>query len=152
MRDDSTEIVTSTHNRIDTHMNSQYAHGLHRFKADQVPALKGKVDKVSHTKPRCSLQLIPTGKGTIRVFFPMECQSISTTLKGRSTPRCSWSTQNELNGIFVDFFGYLFVCLFVLLVFCLFVLSFVFVEFSLSLSLSLSLSRLLGCLVWWYMI
>jgi hypothetical protein len=46
--EDSNEIVSSRYNRSETLKNSQrlwqHIQGLHRFKLDGVPALKGEVD------------------------------------------------------------------------------------------------------------
>lgn len=117
--DNSPEIVTSTHSRTDTHMNSQrlqqYAQGLHRFKTDQVPALKGKWSKCPTPNQDAICNWYPLAKG--QSVSPMECHQ-------EQIPCLGGVGQHRMNSmVFLETFG----AFFVLLVFCLFVLSFLFV-------------------------
>lgn len=88
-------------------MNSQrlcqYAQGLHSFKPDEIPELRGDMD----TAPIPNQKLSPTHNVLQRKssFSTMESHwLLQPHLKAGPMPSSRWTTQqNELDGIFGDF-------------------------------------------------
>jgi hypothetical protein len=96
MMDNSRETVSSSHNRNDKNMNShkvwKHTQGLHRFKPNRAPALKGgEVNTGFHPQPRSYLQVILTDKGKIKTFSNGVSLSILTHSRASPMPMSSWS-------------------------------------------------------------
>ena len=105
----------SRHNRTDTLMNTQrlwqHAQGLHRFKADGDPVLRG---ESGHALPFITRKL-PSIDNHLprRHYFPTveSLTEYTSHTQGQPCTQQEMLKENELKDIFVDFFCPLLLCL-----------------------------------------